>query len=193
MKDIIVERKTKETDIKICLKPESKNAPKIKTPLPFFSHMLNSAFFHGGFDINIEAAGDIEVDPHHLVEDTGIVLGQVFRELFKLYKKVARYGDCTIPMDDALCQVVIDVCERSYLVYKAEFSNPRAGDFDLWLLKEFFTGFTNSARINLHIIKHYGENGHHEAEAAFKAWGIALSKAYKKQEDDRLLSTKGSL
>ncbi|AEJ61631.1 Imidazoleglycerol-phosphate dehydratase [Spirochaeta thermophila DSM 6578] len=191
---IHIERITKETRITLSLHPGNPDRISLNTPLPFFTHLLHAASFHGGFGLELEAQGDIEVDPHHLVEDTGIVLGTAFREHLQRVEAVRRYGYAIIPMDDALCQAVVDVCERPYLVYRVTFPQAQAGNFPLFLLKEFFLGFVNNARINLHLEAFYGENGHHIAEALFKAWGKALEEAYTPRGTSRSrMSTKGTI
>ncbi|MDC7126428.1 MAG: imidazoleglycerol-phosphate dehydratase HisB [Spirochaetales bacterium] len=187
-----VERKTKETDIKIVLNIDSSEKPVINTSLPFFDHILYSMAFHGGFYLNIQASGDIEVDPHHLVEDTGLVLGDAFKAAAAVSEKaIARFGHFIIPMDDSLSEVTIDACGRPYLVYRAEYPQERAGNFDIFLLKEFLKAFSDRAGLNLHAECRYGENSHHMAEALFKAMGKALAEAYR--PFDMVLSTKGFL
>jgi len=193
MADAEVKRKTKETDINVSLTMKDNSAIKIDTPVPFFSHMLNSFSFHGGFSLAIKASGDIEVDPHHLVEDCGLVIGSAFAQLAAQTGPVKRYGHSIIPMDDALSEVCIDACGRPYLVYNVDYPQNFAGDFDLSLIREFMQGFANSAKINLHCISRYGLNGHHIAEALFKAFGIAVAQAFRKSDSITPLSTKGQL
>ena len=148
--------------------------------------------FHGGFSLQIEGKGDLEVDPHHLVEDVGIVLGTAFSRIVEDFGSVARFGHAVIPMDDALSEVTIDACGRPYLVYRADFPQARSGNFDMWLTREFFGGLATSARINLHAECRYGLNSHHMVESLFKATGKALSQAFAPVEGAPL-STKGSL
>lgn len=188
-----VERNTKETKIKINLNLDSADIPVINTGLPFFEHILYSMSFHGGFFLKIEASGDIEVDPHHLVEDTGLVLGDAFKAAAQTGGPLCRFGHFIIPMDDSLAEVTIDACGRPYLVYKADYPQPNAGDFDIFLLKEFLKAFSDRAELNLHAECRYGENSHHMAEAVFKALGRALGQAYKKSDDNQTKSTKGTL
>ena len=192
MSQATVERKTKETQIRLTLDLDRRDPPKISTGVPFFDHLLTALSFHGGFSLEIEAKGDLEVDPHHLVEDTGLVLGDAFKKVQDSREGVNRYGHSVIPMDEALSEVVIDACGRAAWVYKAEFPHTHAGTFDLSLLREFLIAFANRAQINLHAHCRYGANGHHMAEALFKALGRALSEAYAVREGgNAAMSTKG--
>jgi imidazoleglycerol-phosphate dehydratase len=171
-------RKTNETDIAVEVRPARREAIRVETGVPFFSHVLQAMAFHGGFGVEIRAKGDLEVDEHHLVEDTGIVLGEALRRLVEQHGPVARFGHAVIPMDDALAEVAIDVCGRPYLVYSAQFPQERVGSFQVALLREFLGALANRAGINVHARVHYGENSHHMAEAMFKALGVALGRAY---------------
>ena len=196
MKDerISVSRKTKETSIDLTLVPVAGSPIKIETGVAFIEHLLSSLAFHGGFGLEIKASGDLAVDSHHLVEDLGLVLGDAFHKLLEYRNGVARFGSQTIPMDDALCEAVVDVCDRPYLVYRAEFPQTLVGTFDVSLLKEFFLAFANRAKINLHLVSRYGENSHHIAEALFKALGKALAQAYAPRgRNTGEMSTKGAL
>jgi imidazoleglycerol-phosphate dehydratase len=188
-----LERKTKETNIRISLNLDSTATPEINTSLPFFDHILYSMSFHGGFFLKIDATGDIEVDPHHLVEDTGLVLGDAFKTAADIGGPLCRFGHFIIPMDDSLAEVTIDACGRPYLVYRADYPQDKAGNFEVFLLKEFLKAFSDRAGLNLHAECRYGENSHHMAEAIFKAMGRALGQAYKRAVGDKILSTKGSL
>ena len=189
-----IERVTRETDIRLTLSvPEnrpSRDSYAISTGLPFFDHMLLAFGFHGGFGLQLEARGDIEVDPHHLVEDVGIVLGDALHALKR--EGMARYGQAAIPMDDALSEVIVDVSGRAYLMYDAKYPQEYAGSFQLALLKEFFQALASRAQVNLHLLSRYGQNGHHMAESLFKALGRALSTAYA-LDGEVVMSTKGSL
>ena len=187
-----VSRKTKETEISVQLDMGSVRAPLIDTQLPFFDHILHSMAFHGRFALQIAARGDIHVDPHHLVEDTGLVLGDALLETAQEIQGIARYGYALIPMDDALSEVCMDACGRPFLVYHADYPQNRSGDFDMWLIREFLLALTNRARINVHAHCRYGENSHHMAESLFKALGIALKQSYTIVTDE-LRSTKGVL
>jgi imidazoleglycerol-phosphate dehydratase len=196
MKNRVIElhRATKETDITIALSLHSRGKIEISTGLPFFDHLLYSMAFHGNFSLSIKATGDIDVDPHHLVEDTGLVLGTCFHDVAENNGAIRRYAHENIPMDDSLAQVVIDACGRAYLVYNVDFPQNEAGSFQVWLLREFFNAFTANARINLHINSSYSLNSHHLAEAIFKAFGRGLKTSYSQRQDsDEVLSTKGSM
>ena len=175
---IEIARATRETDITLALDPDGPPGGSVRTGLPFFDHLLTSMAFHGRMGLTVSAKGDLEVDPHHLVEDTGLVLGQALAGLLERTGSVARFGHAVIPMDEALSEVTIDVCGRPTLELHADFPQPTAGAFDLSLLREFFTGLSSQARISLHVEVRRGENSHHMAEAAFKALGRALAQAY---------------
>lgn len=190
---IEIDRKTAETSINLKLDLEKKDTPHISTGIPFFDHMLYAMAFHGKFSLTIEASGDIEVDPHHLVEDTGLVFGQALLQSFRDKGAINRYGNSKIPMDDALGEAVIDVCGRPYLVYNVQFPQERSGNFDNFLFKEFFRALVSESKINLHLICHYGENSHHISECLFKASGIAIEYAFRKtgEKGTSSMSTKG--
>ena len=172
-----ISRTTRETQISLTLDPDGTAEPSVRTGLPFFDHLLSSMSFHGRFALSIEGKGDLDVDPHHLVEDVGLVLGQAFAGVLAK-GPVARFGHAVVPMDEALSEVTIDVCGRPTLVLSASFPQPSAGTFDLSLLREFWNGLATEARISLHVEVRRGENSHHMAEAAFKALGRALAQAY---------------
>lgn len=191
---ITIERNTKETQITLTLDLSGSGSVISNTGLPFIDHMFHAMAFHGKFDLEINATGDLEVDPHHLVEDLGIVLGDALRESVLKYGGVKRYANKVIPMDEALSEITIDVCMRPYLVYKVDFPQERSGNFDMYLLREFFHGLAAKGAITLHAICRYGENSHHMAEALFKALGIAIKEAYTPIEGDtESMSTKGKL
>lgn len=191
---IKISRETKETRIGVTLDMETRGEIDLSTGLPFFDHMLHAMAFHGGFSLRIEATGDIEIDPHHLVEDTGLVLGNAFYERFNRASPLERYGHSSIPMDDALAQVTIDACNRPYLIHNVIYPQDRSGDFPMFLLKEFFQAFVANSRINLHINCPYGENSHHISEALFKSFGRALKQSFSRiPENFGNLSTKGLL
>ncbi len=193
-RNALVTRTTGETDIKISLNLDGKGQSKVDTGIGFFDHMLNSFVRHGMFDADIKAKGDLEVDCHHLVEDTGIVLGQAIKEAAGDKKGIRRFGDIILPMDDALVLCAIDFSGRPYLGFDASFTNERIGYFDTCMIKEFFYAISYSAGMNLHIRVLAGDNDHHIAEAMFKAFAKALDEATMK--DTRIkdvLSTKGSL
>jgi imidazoleglycerol-phosphate dehydratase len=183
-------RKTKETDVAIVLDLSGPGDIRVDTGLPFFDHLLTSMAFHGGFGLQTTARGDVDVDAHHLVEDTGLVLGNALADILQRCQPVARFGHAVIPMDEALAEVAVDVCGRPTLGYRPRFPQARAGSFDLWLLREFFLALANQARISIHVDTRGAENSHHAAEAVFKALGKALAQAY---GPGRAMSTKGEL
>jgi imidazoleglycerol-phosphate dehydratase len=185
------ERKTKETQIRVIVDLDGRDEPDVDTSLPFFDHMLTAMAFHGGFSLVVRATGDVAVDPHHVVEDTGIVLGGCLDTIFREGGAVRRFGHAVIPMDEALSEATIDVCGRPTLVYRADLPQNYAGDFALWLLREFFSGLSMGARIALHLECRYGENAHHMVEALCKATGKAIGSAYATAGEQ--MSTKGMI
>jgi len=184
-----IERTTKETSIRVVVDMNSDDTPEVITGLPFFDHMLTAMAFHGGFGLVVKASGDIDVDPHHVVEDTGIVLGSCLEQIFRDGGAVGRFGHAIIPMDEALSEATIDVCGRPTLVYRADLPQSYAGAFPLWLFREFFSGLSMGARIALHLDCRYGENAHHMIEALFKALGRSIGQAYASRDSE--MSTKG--
>ena len=190
-----VERKTKETEIAIQLGLDGTGASKVKTPIPFFSHMLEAWSKHGLMDLAVDAQGDVEVDQHHTVEDVGIVLGQALKQALGDKKGIERFGTGTIPMDETLVSAAVDLSGRPFLVFNVPVTRARVSNFDLDLLQEFFRAFAFNAEITLHVTMHYGHNLHHITEAVFKAVGRALAQATR--HDPRIAgilpSTKGTL
>lgn len=187
-------RKTKETDITLSLMLEGEGKGSINTGIGFFDHMLEGFAKHGLFDLALEVKGDLLVDAHHTVEDTGIVLGNAIREAAGDKKGIRRYGSCILPMDDALCLCALDLCGRPYFSYECTFTTDRIGEMDTELFREFFYAVSYSAGMNLHLKVLSGINNHHMAEAMFKAFAKALDEAL--CFDGRIkdvLSTKGSL
>lgn len=191
MRTAEITRKTKETDITIKLDLDGGNAD-ISTGIGFFDHMLTAFAVHGGMGLTVNAAGDLQVDGHHTVEDVGIVLGKAFKEAIGDMKGIARYGTAFIPMDEALGFASIDISGRSFLVFNAEFSDDRIGEFDTCLAEEFFRAFAFNAEVTLHLKCEYGKNDHHISEALFKAAAHAI-KAAKTVSGNEILSTKGVL
>lgn len=188
-----VERKTKETVIRIKWELDGEGVYSVSTGMPFFNHMLELFTRHGFFDLDIDAQGDLDIDYHHTVEDIGISLGQALRQALPGFEGIARYGHALVPMDEALCLVSIDISGRPALVFKGRLTG-KVGAFDAQLVKEFLQGFVHEAKIALHVNLFYGENLHHKVEAVFKAFGRALRDAVAR--DDRVkgaLSTKGVL
>jgi len=187
-----IKRKTKETDINLELNLDGKGKFDIESGIGFIDHMLSHLSKHGKIDLNIKAKGDLEIDPHHTVEDLGIVLGQAVFKALADKKGIARYGHSSVPMEDALANVAIDLSGRSSCVYQVEFRTEKIGDFDVQCLEEFLKSFANNGKFNLHINVPYGINSHHIAEAVFKAIGQALAQAVKITGTD-IPSTKGKL
>lgn len=189
-----VERNTKETKITMNLELDGTGITSIDTGIGFFDHMLNSFARHGLFNLDANVDGDLYVDTHHTIEDTGIVLGQAILEAVGDKKSMRRYGDIILPMDDALILCAIDLSGRPYLGFEANFTTPRVGDLDTEMVREFFYAVSYACGMNLHIRQLAGENNHHIIEGMFKAFGKALDQAT--QIDSRILdvlSTKGSL
>ena len=194
MRDSSIERKTKETDIKLFLSLDGKGESEINTGIGFFDHVLSSFAKHGFFDLSLKADGDLEVDGHHTVEDCGIVLGSAIKEAVGDKKGINRFGYFILPMDDALVLCAVDLCGRPYFVMDGEFTGPFVGDLDTQLIKEFFYSVSYAADMNLHLRIISGENDHHVIEAMFKAFGKALDMAVKFDERQTgIPSTKGSL
>jgi len=172
-----IERKTKETEIALQLNLDGAGASKVRTPIPFFSHMLEAWAKHGLVDLAVEATGDVEVDIHHTVEDVGIVLGQALRQALGDKKGIVRYGTAFVPMDEALVQASVDISGRPFLVFSVPVARTRVSNFDLDMLQEFFRALAFNAEITLHVTMHYGHNLHHIAEAVFKSVARALAEA----------------
>lgn len=186
-----ISRKTKETGIKIELCLDGGEC-EIKTGIGFFDHMLTAFAVHGGFGLKADVKGDLEVDCHHTIEDTGIVLGKAFAEALGDKSGIERYGSFTVPMDESLAFVSLDVSGRPFLVFNAEFPEERVGEFDSCMCEEFMRAFAYNAGITLHVNMIYGGNTHHQIEAIFKALAHALAIAVK-ENGKGVLSTKGSL
>jgi imidazoleglycerol-phosphate dehydratase len=189
-----IERVTKETQIRLSLDLDGKGISKICTSVAFLDHMLDLFTRHGLFNMEVEAKGDIDIDFHHTVEDIGIVLGQAFREALGDKKGIRRYGQASVPMDETLASVSIDLSGRPYLVYNVKVPKVKIGEFDVELVREFFQAFVNNCGANLHVNVMYGDNVHHILEACFKAAARSLDQAT--QMDPRIegvLSTKGKL
>jgi imidazoleglycerol-phosphate dehydratase len=188
------DRQTTETQISGRIVLDGEGRYDIRTGIRFFDHMLELFTRHGGFDLTLRAAGDLDVDQHHTVEDVGICLGRALREALGDKKGIVRYGSSYLPMDEALLHAAVDISGRPYLVFNVPLQRTRIGSFDLDLLKDFFRALSVNAEITLHVNMHYGENLHHIAEATFKAVGRALAAATRL--DPRVTgvpSTKGSL
>jgi imidazoleglycerol-phosphate dehydratase len=189
-----VERITKETQIRLSLAVDGTGTGTICSSVAFLDHMLDLFARHGLFDLTVEAKGDIDIDFHHTVEDIGIVLGQAIREALGDKKGIRRYGQATVPMDETLASVAVDLSGRPYLVYHATLPKVKIGEFDVELAREFFQALVNNLGANLHINVMYGDNVHHILEACFKAAARALDMAT--QLDPRItgvMSTKGTI
>ena len=185
-----INRKTKETDI--CVKLDLDGGEvNIDTGIGFFDHMLTALAVHGGFGLDITAKGDLNVDGHHTVEDVGIVLGTAFAKAMGDKSGIMRYGSAYIPMDEALGFCAVDVSARPYLVFKADITNERVGDFETCLTEEFMRAFAFNAGLTLHLRCEYGSNDHHIIEALFKALAHALKNAVMLNGDGSSLTTKG--
>lgn len=186
-----VSRKTKETDITIEINLDGTGKSAVETGIGFFDHMLDAFARHSGYDLTVKAVGDLHVDGHHLVEDTGIVLGQAMAEALGNKRGIARFGEAHIPMDEALAEAAIDISGRSFLVMKADFLSPIIGTYSTQMTKHFFESFTSAAGINMNL-KTEGENDHHKTEALFKAFAYAMKRATV-VEGQEIKSTKGVL
>ena len=194
MRTAVIERSTKETEIKLELSLDGSGVYEIQTGVAFFDHMLTHIAKHGFLDLRVSAQGDLEVDAHHTVEDVGIVFGQALKKAIGDKQGISRYGQAIIPMDEALALVALDLSGRPYLKFQADLGKGRLGDFDLELVKEFFQSVAVHAGMNLHIRLWDGDNLHHCAEAIFKAFGRALAAAVRLDERIKgVPSTKGVL
>jgi imidazoleglycerol-phosphate dehydratase len=172
-----VERDTKETRITVTVNLDGTGTSTLAIGIPFFEHMLDQVARHGALDLEIRADGDLEIDDHHTVEDTGIVFGQAVAKALGDKTGITRYGHAYVPLDEALSRVVIDFSGRPGLDYRVDYTRARVGRFDVDLLREFFQGFVNAAGVTLHVDNLKGQNSHHMAETVFKAFGRALRMA----------------
>lgn len=189
-----IQRKTNETEINLELNLDGSGQAEVKTGVGFLDHMLELLAKHGAFDIRVAARGDLYVDQHHTVEDTGICLGQAFREALGDKAGIRRYGHFTLPMEETLVTVAVDLSGRYALAFNAPLPSPKIGAFDSELLEDFWQAFAANCLCNLHVLLHYGRNSHHIAEAVFKGTARALRMAV--EHDPRMTgvpSTKGSL
>jgi len=189
-----IERKTKETDIRLSLNLDGSGKSELASGIPFFDHMLEQIARHGLIDLSIHCKGDLEIDAHHTVEDIGICLGEALRDALGDKAGIVRYGHAYVPLDESLSRVVLDLSGRPGLEYHVDFPKERVGDFDVDLFKEFFQAICNHGRITLHIDNLRGANNHHIIETVFKALGRALRMAV--EHDPRqsgIPSTKGAL
>ena len=192
MREASLIRKTNETAVELCLCLDGEGKSEIETGIGFFDHMLTLFARHGGFDLEIHCDGDLFVDAHHSVEDIGIVLGDAIKEALGDKNGIRRYGSALIPMDETLAEAALDLSGRSYLVFNAEFTAERIGEFPTEMAEEFFRAVADRAGMTLHINLRYGKNNHHMAEGIFKAFGHALKDAVA-IDGGGILSTKGVL
>ena len=172
-----LERNTKETQVRVRLDLDGVGRAKIATGIGFFDHMLDSFARHGGFDLDVETKGDLHIDMHHTVEDTGIVIGQALAAALDEFRGIRRFGHAYIPMDETLTRCAVDLSNRPYLIWKVSFSRPRVGEMDTELFKEFHHALAMNAGACVHLETLYGENSHHIAESGFKALARALRDA----------------
>ena len=190
-----VSRNTKETQITVSVDLDGSGVSKVSTGIGFFDHMLDSFARHGGIDIEVETKGDLHIDMHHTVEDTGIVLGQAFLKALDGFKGVRRFGHAYIPMDETLTRCALDLSNRPYLIWRVTFARPKVGEMDTELFKEFHHAFAMNVGACVHLETLYGDNSHHIAESGFKALARALRAAV--EPDAKTLgqapSTKGVL
>ncbi|HTZ16820.1 MAG TPA: imidazoleglycerol-phosphate dehydratase HisB [Dissulfurispiraceae bacterium] len=194
MRTARIQRKTNETDIDVRLNLDGKGKYDITTSIPFLDHMLNLFAFHGRMDLKIKAEGDIEIDYHHLMEDLGITIGDAINKALGDKKGIKRYGSFSLPMDEALAKVVLDISGRPYLVYNVKPPKGTLKDLEISLFEDFFRAITSHAMITLHVNLEYGRDLHHIIEAVFKAFGRALKEAVTIEKGAKTLpSTKGKL
>ncbi|HEU4580225.1 MAG TPA: imidazoleglycerol-phosphate dehydratase HisB [Polyangiaceae bacterium] len=190
-----VERQTAETQIRVSINLDGTGQYSVRTPLPFLTHMVEQLARHGGFDLEVEASGDIEIDGHHTTEDLGIVLGKAVLQALGDRKGIQRYGSATLPMDEALVRVALDLSGRPFFVWRLDLPKAKLGEFDSELAEVFFEAFARAGQVNLHVHKLEGSNLHHLIEITFKAFAKALRQATSidARAAGSVPSTKGSL
>jgi imidazoleglycerol-phosphate dehydratase len=189
-----VQRKTRETAVAVALRLDGSGRGEINTGVPFLDHMLDSFARHGFFDVRITATGDLHIDDHHTVEDVGIVLGRAFRQALGDRSGIRRFGNATVPLDEALCTAVVDISGRSYLAYNIEIREECVGNFHTILVHDFMKAMADETGMNLHLNLHAGRNPHHIVEATFKALARAMDQATAVEPRlSGVLSTKGTL
>ena len=177
MRSATIQRRTKETDITVTVELDGQGLAEISTGIGFFDHMLRHLAKHGGFNLTVKARGDLEIDPHHTVEDVGICLGQAMLKAVGTPTGLQRFGHAVVPMDEALAEAAVDFSGRPYLVFRAEIPKVKLGDFDAELAEEFMRAFAMNSRITLHLLVRYATNVHHAVEVMFKACARALGQA----------------
>lgn len=189
-----IQRKTNETDIEITVNLDGTGKGEVSTGIGFFDHMLLSFAKHGLFDLNVKVRGDLNVDCHHTIEDTGIVLGMAIEKALGDKKGIKRYGSCILPMDEALVLTAVDLSGRPYLVFDCDYTAPMIGEYDTQMTREFFYAVTYNAKMNLHIKKIHGINDHHTVEACYKSFAKSLMEAVSvNPRITDVLSTKGTI
>jgi imidazoleglycerol-phosphate dehydratase len=189
-----VERKTRETQVSIALKLDGSGRGEISTGVPFLDHMLESFARHGFFDLKVDAHGDLHIDEHHTVEDVGIVLGRAFKQALGDRSGIRRFGEATVPLDEALCTAVVDISGRSYLSFEVPITQERVGNFQTELVQDFMKAFSDEAGLNLHLNLRAGRNPHHVIETVFKSLARAMDQATALEPRvSGALSTKGTL
>ncbi len=195
MRAATVERKTRETEIFVSLNLDGTGIYDVDTGIGFFDHMLEQLSRHSLIDLKVRVIGDLQIDMHHSVEDTGIVIGEALKKALGERRGIRRYADSSIPMDECMSRAAIDISGRPWLVWKVDFPRDKIGDFDTELFREWFQAFAQHAGITLHIENLYGENAHHIAESSFKALARALREAVATdpRQADQIPSTKGTL
>ena len=195
MRKASLKRETKETQIKMSLNVDGTGKSTIKSGIGFLNHMLETFSRHGLFDLKADIKGDLHIDAHHTVEDTGIVLGEIFKKALGEKRGIRRAGFFVYPMDESLATVALDISGRPFLVWSAEFEHEKVGDLPLELLEDFFLGFVNGLGLNLHVEVHYGRSDHHKVEAVFKALAKAMKDACEidPRQAGQIPSTKGVL
>ncbi len=194
MRQAQVERQTKETQIRLSLNLDGSGKVSIHTGIGFFDHMLSQIMHHGQMDLELEVTGDLDVDSHHTIEDTGLALGQALAEALGDKAGITRYGTAYVPMDESLARTVLDLSGRPYIAFKAEMPYAMLGDYPTEMTREFFTAVAMKAGLTLHMEVLYGVNLHHQTEALYKAFGRALKQAiYQDPERSGIPSTKGIL
>ena len=195
MRQATVERKTKETQISVSVNLDGTGEYTITTGIGFLDHMLEQLSRHSLMDLQVQGQGDIHIDFHHMTEDTGIAIGEAVSKALGDLKGITRYGSATIPMDETLTRVNLDISKRPYLIWKVDFTKPKLGDMDTELFKEWFQAFAHGAGITLHVENIYGENNHHIVESCFKALARAFRQAIEidPRKTDTIPSTKGTL
>jgi imidazoleglycerol-phosphate dehydratase len=193
MRKAEIERVTKETQIRVNLALDEKGKAEIDTGIGFFDHMLTALSVHSGISMSVKVKGDLNVDCHHTIEDTGIAIGQALEQALGAKSGIVRYGTAYIPMDESLAMASLDLSNRPFLVFNCDFTNQSCGEYDLCMTEEFFRAFAFNSGMTLHINLLYGSNDHHKAEAVYKAVAHALKTAVTENADGSTLSTKGVL